>query len=68
VALAESVLRYYRKRHPADQFVIYPLPSRQTERRFLVPHGRAAVYDKIAPVLRKVKDDSEWQRLMLRYE
>lgn len=68
VALAESVLRYYRKHHPADQFVVYPLPSRQTERRFLVPRGMAAVYDKIAPVLRKVKDDSEWQRAMLRYE
>jgi polar amino acid transport system substrate-binding protein len=68
VALAESVLRYYRKHHPADRFEVYPLPSRQTERRFLVPHGMAAVYDKIAPVLRKVKDDPEWQRIMLRYE
>jgi polar amino acid transport system substrate-binding protein len=68
VALVESVLRYYRKRHPADQFLIYPLPSRQTERRFLVPHELAPVYDKIAPVLRKAKDDPEWQRSMLRYE
>ena len=68
VAVAESVLRYYRKQHPGDQFVVYPLPSRQTERRFLVPRERAAVYDKIAPVLRKVKDDPEWRRLMLRYE
>jgi polar amino acid transport system substrate-binding protein len=68
VALAESVLRYYRKHHPADHFVVYPLPSRQTERRFLVPHGMAAVYDKIAPVLRKAKDDPEWQHAMLRYE
>ncbi|HEX5341171.1 MAG TPA: transporter substrate-binding domain-containing protein [Duganella sp.] len=68
VALAESVLRYYRKHHPADRFVVYPLPSRQTERRFLVPHGLKAVYDKIAPVLRKAKDDPEWQRAMLHYE
>lgn len=68
VALAESVLRYYRKQHPADQFIIYPLPSRQTERRFLVPRRLAPVYDKIAPVLRKAKDDPEWQRSMLRYE
>jgi polar amino acid transport system substrate-binding protein len=68
VVLAESVLRHYRKHHQADRFVVYPLPSRQTERRFLVPHGMAAVYDKIAPVLRKAKDDPEWQRAMLHYE
>lgn len=67
-ALAESVLRYYRKHHPADRLLAYPLPSRQTERRFLVPHRMKAVYDQIAPVLRKVKDDPEWQRMMLHYE
>ncbi|MYM23092.1 transporter substrate-binding domain-containing protein [Duganella sp. FT135W] len=68
VAIAESVLRYYRRKHPADHFLIYPLPSRQTERRFLVPHKLGTVYDKIAPVLRKAKDDPEWQRAMLHYE
>ncbi|WP_092280337.1 MULTISPECIES: transporter substrate-binding domain-containing protein [unclassified Duganella] len=68
VALAESVLRYYRKHHQPDAFLVYPLPSRQTERRFLVPRGMTAVYDKIAPVVRKAKDDPEWQHAMLRYE
>lgn len=68
VALAESVLRYYMKKHPADQFAVYALPARQTERRFLVPHGLEAVYDKIAPVVRKAREDPDWQRSMLRYE
>nr|WP_176646619.1 transporter substrate-binding domain-containing protein [Duganella sp. SG902] len=68
VALAESVYRYHKKKHPSDNFRVYVLPSRQTERRFLVPHELQAVYDKLAPVLRKARDDPEWQRLMLRYE
>ncbi|MTV41585.1 hypothetical protein [Duganella radicis] len=50
-----------------DRYMV-ALPARQTERRFLVPHNLAPVYDRIAPVLRKVRDDPEWQRLMLRYE
>lgn len=68
VALAESVYRYYKKTHPSDEFHVYVLPTRPTERRFLVPRGMASVYDQIAPVLRKARDDPEWQRLMLRYE
>ncbi|WP_343730545.1 transporter substrate-binding domain-containing protein [Duganella sp.] len=68
VALAESVYRYYRKKHPSDNFHVYVLPTRQTERRFLVPRNMAAIYDQLAPVLRKARDDPEWQRLMLRYE
>ena len=68
VVIAESVLRYYRKTHPADRFAVYALPARQTERRFLVPYSLAPVYEKVAPALRKVHDDPEWQRLMLRYE
>jgi polar amino acid transport system substrate-binding protein len=47
---------------------VYALPARQTERRFLVPHGMESVYDKLAPVLRKAKEDPDWQRSMLRYE
>jgi polar amino acid transport system substrate-binding protein len=50
------------------QFQRHELPSLQTERRFLVPHSRAAVYHQIAPVLRQLKDDPEWQRCVARYE
>jgi polar amino acid transport system substrate-binding protein len=70
VAAAESVVRYYMKTHAvgADKFQLHGLPSGQTERRFLVPHAKAAVYEKIAPVIRKLKEDPEWQRLVSRYE
>jgi len=68
VVIAESVLRFYRKRHPADHFAVYALPADQTERRFLVPHRLRPVYEQLAPVLRKTRDDVEWQSIMLRYE
>lgn len=69
VAAAESVVRYYMKVHAMrGQFQLHELPSLQTERRFLVPHAKAAVYHKIAPVLRKLKDDPEWQRYAAKYE
>lgn len=69
VAVAESVARYYMKVHAVgDAFQLTALPSRQTERRFLVPHGKAAVYQQLAPVIRKLRDDPSWQRIMARYE
>ena len=69
VAAAESVVRYYMKVHALQgQFQLHALPSRQTERRFLVPHSKAAVYHQIAPVLRKLRDDSEWQRKAAEYQ
>ena len=70
VAAAESVVRYYMKMHAIreDEFQLHGLPSRPTERRFLVPRSKAAVYEKIAPVIRRLKDDPEWQRLISGYE
>ena len=62
-AVAESVARYYLKTHAlTDKFQLTDLPGQQTERRFLVPHSKAAVYDKLAPVIRKLKDDPVWLR------
>ena len=70
VAAAESVTRYYMRLHSADavKFQMHVLPSRQTERRFLVPRSRAAIYQQIAPVIRKLADDPEWQRAISKYE
>jgi len=70
VMVAESIARYYMKVHAvaADKFQLHELPSRATERRFLVPRAKAAVYDKIAPVIRQLKDDPEWQRLAAKYQ
>jgi polar amino acid transport system substrate-binding protein len=69
VAVAESVARYYLKTHAlTDKFQLTDLPGQQTERRFLVPHTKAAVYDKLAPVIRKLKDDPVWQRSAGKYQ
>ncbi|OEZ56747.1 bacterial extracellular solute-binding protein, family 3 [Duganella sp. HH105] len=70
VAAAGAIVRYYMKVHAmdADKFQLQELPSRVTERRFLVPRSKAAVYDSIAPVIRQLKDDPEWQRLAAKYE
>jgi len=70
VTAAESVVRYYLKVHAvaADKFQLHELPSRATERRFLVPRAKGAIYEKIAPVIRQLKDDPEWQRLAAKYE
>ncbi len=69
VAVAESVARYYLKRHQAEnRFLLFNLPGRQTERRFLVPHDQAGVYERLAPAIRKLKDDPAWQRILGKYE
>lgn len=68
VAAAESVVRYYMRTHAAQAaFLLTELPARQTERRFLVPHAKAAVHRQLAPVIRKLKDDPAWQRIMAKY-
>lgn len=70
VVAAQSVVRYYMKVHAveAGKFQLHELSSRLTERRFLVPRAKVAVYEKIAPVIRQLRDDPEWQRLAARYE
>lgn len=69
VAVAESMVRYYMKTHDVgDVFQLTELPARPTERRFLVPHAKAAVFQQLAPVIRKLRDDPAWRRIMGRYE
>jgi polar amino acid transport system substrate-binding protein len=69
VIVAESVLRYFIKTHPlAEKLKVSALPGQQTERRFLVPHPYHEVYERLAPVIRKLKDDPVWQSIRARYE
>jgi polar amino acid transport system substrate-binding protein len=69
VAVSESVARYYMRLHSStDRFVLLDLPGRATERRFLIPHVRNDVYDKIAPIIRKLREDPAWQRAISKYE
>lgn len=71
--VAESVLNYYHKTHAARfprelPFASDVMPSRPTDRRFLVPHSKAAVYDKLAPAIRKLKDDPAWHKVLAQYQ
>lgn len=68
VIVAESMARYYVRSHKlAGKVQIAVMPGPVTERRFLVPHSQAAVYEKIAPVIRKLKDDTAWQKAAASY-
>jgi len=69
VAVAESVARYYMKLHAlAGKFLLIELPGRQVERRFLIPHGKEAVFDQLMPALRKLRDDPGWQQAVGKYQ
>ena len=68
VIVAESVLRYYTKTHRMSAgIVIESLPGQQTERRFLVPKAKQQVFDKLAPLIRKLNADPNWRRIQSAY-
>ncbi len=69
VVVAESVLRHYLKTHSVTmKLQVSALPGQQTERRFLIPLNRRDLYERLAPVIKKLKDDPQWQAIRARYE
>lgn len=69
VVVTESVLRYYLKTRKAElKLHVSALPGQQTERRFLVPQGRRDLYERLAPLVRQLRDDPEWLAIRARYE
>ncbi len=69
VVVTESVLRYYVKAHPvAASLAIAPLPGQQTARCFLVPHNQKGVFERLAPLVRALKDDPAWLAISARYQ
>ncbi|MFB9242491.1 transporter substrate-binding domain-containing protein [Massilia antarctica] len=68
VIVAESMARYFiRAQGMSSRLHLAILASPPTERRMLVPHSHAAAFEKIAPVLKKLKDDPAWQRIVATY-
>ncbi|CUI08015.1 substrate-binding periplasmic protein [Massilia antarctica] len=68
VIVAESMARYFiRAQGMSSRLHLAILASPPTERRMLAPHSHAAAFEKIAPVLRKLKDDPAWQRIVATY-
>jgi polar amino acid transport system substrate-binding protein len=69
VIVAESMARYFIRTHKlGDKLRVKPMPGPGTERRFLVPHRQARTYAQIAPVIKALRDDPEWKRIVAGYE
>lgn len=69
VAVSESAARYFVRLHGLGaSFTFADLPGRLTERRFLVPLGRPDLFDKLAPIVRRMRDDPQWQRMTSKYQ
>jgi polar amino acid transport system substrate-binding protein len=69
VAVSESAARYYVRRHGLyGSLTFADLPGRATERRFLVPRGRNDLFDKIAPIVKRMREDPQWLRMTSKYQ
>jgi len=69
VAVSESVARYFVRLHSLGSSLTFvDLPGRATERRFLVPIGRNDLFDKVAPIVKRMRDDPQWLRMTSKYQ
>jgi len=69
VIVSESMARYFIRTHKLNTTLrVHPMPGQPTERRFLVQRRDAALYDRLAPVIRKLPDDPVWQRALQAYQ
>jgi polar amino acid transport system substrate-binding protein len=69
VAVSESTTRYFVRLHGLDgSFAIEDLPGRATERRFMIPLGRHDLYDKVAPIVKRMREDPQWLRMTSKYQ
>ncbi len=69
VIVAESMARYFmRANGMTARLHLATLASPPTERRMLAPRSHAAAFDKIAPVLKQLKSDPAWQRIVATYQ
>ena len=69
VAVSESAARYFVRLHGLHGSLSFAeLPGGATERRFLVPLGRNDLYDKVAPIVKRMRDDPQWQRMTSKYQ
>lgn len=69
VIVAESMARYFIRTHQlGDKLRVRAMPGPGTERRFLAPRSQAKAHARIAPVIRKLRNDPEWKRIVASYE
>jgi polar amino acid transport system substrate-binding protein len=69
VAVSESAARYFMRLHGLNaSLTLVDLPGRATERRFLVPQGRNELFDKLAPIVKRMRDDPQWLQMTSKYQ
>ena len=69
VAVSESVARYFMRLHALNgSLALVDLPGHATERRFLVPPGRNDLFDKLAPIVKRMRDDPQWLQMTSKYQ
>ncbi|HEY0062393.1 MAG TPA: transporter substrate-binding domain-containing protein [Telluria sp.] len=69
VIVSESMARYFARTHKLEHKLrIAPLAGQPTERRFLVQHRNAAVFEQLAPAVRRLHDDPAWQQALHAYQ
>ena len=69
VIVAESMARYFARTHKLNaRLRMYPMPGPGTERRFLVQHRDAQVYQVLAPAVHHLRDDPAWHHAAAAYE
>ena len=69
VIVSESMARYFIRTHKLGTILrVDTMPGPSTERRFLVQRKQAAIYEQLAPAVKKLRDDQEWRRKEAAYE
>lgn len=69
IIVASSMVRYFiRSQKMGDRLHVVALPGAVTERRFLAPQRQRAVFDKVAPLIKKLRDDPAWRSTVAAYE
>ncbi|MFL6657500.1 MAG: substrate-binding periplasmic protein [Massilia sp.] len=69
VIVAESMARYFIRTHQLGATLrVYPMPVPGTERRFLVQRRHAAIFEELAPLIKKLHEDPAWRHATAAYE
>lgn len=69
VLVAESMARYYvRHHHQGKQLRIFVMPGEPTERRFLVQHRDARLFEPLSAMVRKLREDPQWRKAAAAYD
>ncbi len=68
IVVSQTVINYYIKLNSLQgKFQFGHVPGQVTERRFLIPRAYRHVHEKLAPVIRKLDGDPEWQKITEKY-